>query len=265
MFSSTTRRPHGATPKKRKAGKDFPFAALSSSLLRILPAIVGGVVAALLITGVWTLINRMHLTVTQVNFDQVLLYEDNQTFQQYLKALQGRDLIRDDLKIIKADIESLPWIATASVRFEWPGALNVSVVEERPIAIWNQNQLISQTGKLFAPDKTLFALASLSGPENTHELVIERYIGFNTAMISVGQSIQELKLSVSGSWQMTTEQGTEIKLGSDEVQKRFERVLAVLANLQQQAVQLDYLDARYPNGVALKMSVIKPLMGDLTS
>ena len=191
--------------------------------------------------------------VSAVEFDQVLLYQDNAQFDALLAALQGRSLLSYSVQDIKTEVESLPWIATAEVQMLWPDVLHIAVVEERPVAIWNSTHLISQTGKLFAEETKNFDLPRLSGDTASIEAVMANYLNFNRSLLSFGHIVHQLQLSSGGSWTLTTEKGLVIRLGGSDVLARFNRALHFMEETRQQLHNIDYIDARYHNGIAYKL------------
>lgn len=188
-----------------------------------------------------------------VQFDQVLLFQDSRQFSAVLDSLAGLNLLTHSVGDMKALIESLPWIATAEVQLIWPNTVQVRVVEERPIAVWNDSQLISQTGKLFAANTQNFDLPRLYGDNNSVEDVMGNYLNFNRSLLEFGHIVHKLQLTRGGSWTLTTEQGLVIRLGGSEVLARFNRALTFMEATQQHLSNIDYIDARYHNGVAYKL------------
>jgi len=196
---------------------------------------------------------RLRWPIASVNFDQVLIYQDMSEFKALLDQQIGKNLIIESLKDVKDEFEGLPWIASAELTVLWPGVLKVAVVEERPVAVWNEQQIISQTGKLFVADNSNFKLPYLYGDEERLEIVMSHYLNFNRSLIGFGQIVEELSLSRGGSWTLVTESGFVIRLGSSDVLARFQRALGFLGSVQANLDLLDYIDARYNNGIAYKL------------
>lgn len=244
----------GATRKKqpRKAVSfRFPKVSIPSSFW-----LVSGIVV-FLIAGVGLLsfgMDRVSWPISDVKFEQVLIYQDSEQFEALITAQVGKNLMRDSIFEIKQEIESLPWIASAEIRLIWPGILNVEVVEERPVAVWNNEQLISQTGKLFKADNADFKLPFLYGNDQRLEMVMSHYLNFNRSLLGFGQIIQELRLSAGGSWTIETEDGFTIKLGGNEVLARFQRSLVFIESITTNVKNIEYIDARYNNGIAYKLN-----------
>ena len=56
-----------------------------------------------------------------------------------------------------------------------------------------------------------------------------------------------------GSWTLETETGLLIRLGGSDVLARFNRSLQFMDTARQQLAYIDYIDARYNNGIAYKL------------
>ena len=247
----------GAAPRETPKSSGLVFPALKIRIRH-----VGGLLLALLVAwGVFAGASVMkdqplpvpQWAVSAVEFDQVLLYQEATQFDELLATFQGRSLLTHSVQDIKNEVESLPWIATAEIQVLWPDVLHIAVVEERPIAIWNGTQLISQTGKLFEADTKIFDLPRLSGDTSSIEAVMTNYLNFNRSLLGFGHIVHQLQLSSGGSWTLTTEKGLVIRLGGSDVLARFNRALHFMEETRQQLHNIDYIDARYHNGIAYKL------------
>ncbi len=242
----------GATRRKDKPSLNLSWA------LPFLKFVVSIVLVVVLGVAAKHLVARISMPINSVHSDQVFVYQDQEQFYQELNSFIGQNILLMDLSVIKTKLESLPWINSASVSYEWPGKLLVLAVEKRPVAIWNEATLVSQTGDLFEPGKLSFQLPLLSGPENKHKDVLENFNIFNTALMASGYGLNSLELTASGAWSMQLENGIQIYLGRDELKSRFNRAMAILnsANSSSPAF-ISYLDARYSNGVAVGLNKIE--------
>lgn len=243
----------GATRKitaKSKSGWMKPSINLGPKVWLFSLVMVGVVFTASLLSFGF---DRLRWPISSVSFDQLLIYQNLDEFKTELDKQIGKNLMRESLKEVKQDLESLPWIASAELSVLWPGVLRVEVIEERPVAVWNDQQIISQTGKLFVADNSEFKLPYLYGDEDRIEMVMSHYLNFNRSLIGFGQVVEQLTLSRGGSWTLETESGFRIQLGSSDVLARFQRALTFLDNVQANLDLLDYIDARYNNGIAYKL------------
>jgi len=159
--------------------------------------------------------------------------------------------LRLDLGALRADLEALPWVASAAVRREWPGTLRIVVREEVPVATWNRAGLLNAAGERFA-DGTPTAgadLPALSGPAGTEQTVLE---ASRQMQVVLGAAPARVALSERRAWEVTLADGTRVVLGRREPLQRLARFAAVAAPLvAPEAQHVDYVDMRYANGFAI--------------
>jgi cell division protein FtsQ len=158
-----------------------------------------------------------------------------------------------DIERARKAVEDLPWIASAVVSREWPDALTVEVREHQPIARWNEQALVSREGEVFDVAGTLGmqGLVQLRGPEARQADVFATWQTLERRMRPAGVEIARLELNQRGAWMLVLESGWELLLGREQLEPRLDRFLAVHDRLAQ-VPDLDRIDLRYPNGLALR-------------
>lgn len=188
--------------------------------------------------------------------------EINGPFQR-VTALQIEEAIADqldggfvsaDLAQIQQRIVSLPWIDEATVARRWPGSLNIHVTEQVPAAIWGERGLLNVRGELFVDDARHIPaeLPRLSGPADSSAEVARRYLEVRDRLIPLGLDLRSVRLDPRGSWDMTLQNGVEVRLGRRDVDERTELFLDVVANIiTGRAADIDYVDMRYSNGFTI--------------
>lgn len=150
-------------------------------------------------------------------------------------------------------VEDLPWIASATVSREWPDALTVEVREHQPVARWNDDALVSRDGDVFEVAGTvgMQGLVQLRGPAGRQADVFETWQVLEARMRPAGVEIARVELNRRGAWMLVLESGWEVLLGREQLEPRVDRFLAVHDRLAQ-VTDLDRIDLRYPNGLALR-------------
>ncbi len=165
-----------------------------------------------------------------------------------------------DLDRVRTSLERLPWVREARVERRWPDTLVVSLVEHVPLARWNDNALVSQTGEVFvaALGQTL---PRLSGPEGSSVEVVNAYRRHQAALAPLGMTISELRLTPRRAWRMHLDNGIELALGQVQADARLARFVALYPRLftAQTAESALPADAGSPAGAA----PIAPLRVDL--
>ncbi len=160
-----------------------------------------------------------------------------------------------DLGEIHEQIVALPWIDQARVARRWPSRLTITVTEQVPAAVWGERGLLNTRGELFvsAARHVPSELPRLSGPnEHSAEVVAARYLNVREQLIPVGLDLRRVHLDERGSWEMTLQNGIEIRLGRKQVSARTDLFLDVVTDIiVGQAADIEYVDLRYGNGFTI--------------
>lgn len=159
-----------------------------------------------------------------------------------------------DLGAIRQRIVAMPWIDTATVARRWPSRLRITVTEQVPAAIWGDSGLLNVRGELFVSSvRHLPAeLPRLSGPENSAAEVARRYLEIRERLIPVGLDLRRVHQDARGAWEMTLQNGVEIRLGRRAVEERTELFLDIVADIiTSRAADIQYVDMRYSNGFTI--------------
>jgi cell division protein FtsQ len=188
--------------------------------------------------------------------------EINGPFQR-VTALQIEEAISDELEdgFVSADlvgiqrrIVDLPWIDQATVARRWPSRLHITVTEQVPAAIWGERGLLNVRGELFVADARHIPaeLPRLSGPGNRSAEVAQRYLDVRERLIPVGLDLRRVHLDPRGAWNMTLQNGVEVRLGRRDVDDRTELFLDIVADIiTGRAAEIEYVDMRYSNGFTI--------------
>jgi len=164
-----------------------------------------------------------------------------------------------------------PWVEKVALRRLWPDGIEAFIEERKPIAFWNDDAYISDTGHVFKPetiDKSL-DLPVLGGPDGQHNNVWKFMNVLYKEMDLLNYTVTNLGLDARRAWRLkiksNTTSGTEsdsqtidVRLGrfdTDKRLKRFIRVLPTLASEKEFADnKIKVIDMRYPNGFAVRMT-----------
>ncbi len=159
-----------------------------------------------------------------------------------------------DLDEIRQTTARIPWVSSVRVQKRWPDTVVVIVDEYRPVAHWNGDQLVSVRGETFVVPEghNLQGLPWLEGEQRRFEEVIKRWTNYNQALAPHGLEIARLSQDKRGSWEMTLNNATRIRIGRDATGDRLARLLASWPVLLdgRDAAPLT-VDLRYTNGIAV--------------
>ena len=182
-----------------------------------------------------------------------------------------------ELSRVRETLQQQPWIKNVSLRRKWPAEVIVIIEEHKPIAFWNSDAYISESGDVFRPDNidTMLNLPLLSGPQGQHESVLKFINVLYEKMASLNYEIKSLSLDDRRAWTLvmvsnanesneSIEQTINVKLGRFDTEKRlqrFVRILPLLAsgtelNINKNKInnknRNKVIDMRYPNGFAVQ-------------
>ena len=182
---------------------------------------------------------------------------------QRVSALQIEEAISSELdegflsanlSAMQEQITAFPWIDQANVVRRWPGNLEIAVSEQVPAACWGERGLLNVRGELFVTDARHIPaeLPRLSGPEGRSADVAKVYLDVRERLIPVGLDLRSVNLDARGSWQLTLQDGIEIRLGRRNIEDRKNLFLVVVANVvSSRESEIDFVDMRYNNGFTI--------------
>ncbi len=171
-----------------------------------------------------------------------------------IEPLLNHSFFTLDLRAIKARLEALDWIYRAEVRRQWPSGLVINLQEQRPIARWGNASFVSVDGVVFNGNGVLVSskLPRLHGPPGTEKTLMNYYLEFNRMLKRNGLSLSELTFDAKHTLTAKLNDGLPIYFGSEQLVEKMQRFLAVHSHaLADRDKQLDYVDLRYSNGIAV--------------
>ena len=220
---------------------------------------IGRLLAPLIAVGVVLATYQMSLAMLDRPITSI---EINGPFQR-VTALQIEEAISSDIDIgfvgadlgrIRSRIVALPWIDQARVARRWPSRIAITVTEQVPAAIWGKRGLLNTRGELFMSDARHVPaeLPRLSGPDERSAEVAARYLEVRDRLIPAGLDLRRVHLDARGSWEMTLNNGIDVRLGRRKVQERTDLFVVLVADIiTSRAQDIDYVDMRYGNGFTI--------------
>jgi len=158
------------------------------------------------------------------------------------------------LTAIQERTVALPWIDQANVERRWPAEIRISVTEQVPAACWGERGLLNTRGELFvsAARHVPAELPRLSGPEDQAPVVAKRYLEIREQLIPLGLDVRRLHVDARGAWEMTLQNGVDVRLGRRDIADRTSLFLDVVANIvSSREAEIEFVDMRYSNGFTI--------------
>ncbi|EKE71448.1 cell division protein FtsQ/DivIB [Gallaecimonas xiamenensis] len=158
-----------------------------------------------------------------------------------------------DVNEVQQRLEALPWIYQASVRKAWPRKLQIFLVEQQPVARWNDQALLNAQGQVFRaePGPAEQSLPRLYGQDDNAKDTLDGYRGLATLLEGSGYPLAAAWLSARNSWELELKDGLKLVLGREDTLRRVQRFIDSFPYLKGEARQPAYLDLRYDTGFAV--------------
>lgn len=177
----------------------------------------------------------------------------------YLKSelaplIQGRSWLSVNLADLRTDALEIGWLAEVRISREWPDALTFDLVEQVPVARWNDTFLLNPQGDVFAPGPVSPSgdFPDLAGPLGSAPEVLAYHQHLASRIDRLGLAMTQLRLEPRGAWRFQLDDGVWVMLGRNDRDARMARLTAAWQRqLVYQASHIRYIDLRYPNGVAV--------------
>jgi cell division protein FtsQ len=180
---------------------------------------------------------------------------DHQAVQALIAPLVSNGFFAADVDRVKERLQQLVWVDQVAVRRLWPDQINVVITEKNPIAIWNNASLLSSNGDLFSPavDSYPAGLPQLIGPAGEQILMSQYYSKFSEILLPLHFKIARLELTPAMSWRLICDNGIKINIGHKDVLTRIRHFVKVYPKIVgTRAALVEYIDLRYPNGMAVR-------------
>lgn len=188
---------------------------------------------------------------------------------QEIDAIARRELNGNFFSVhlgaIENEIEKLAWVEDASVRREWPNSLMIEVIEQTPIARWGDDAWLNRKGRVvkLPNSEVLSASLKLQGHPRDAQRIWRQSSEWQVALAKQNLQLLETNLSKSNAYRITvseindvdnsTPHSFDVILGSEDVERRMRRFLLLYSmQLRGQQSSLQVVDARYPDGLAVR-------------
>ena len=222
-------------------------------------ALFGVAALAFALAGIWLLVRSELFPIHEIEVKTAV----ERTSKAEIQAAVG-DRIRGNFFAVspaevRAGLERLPWVRSASVRRMWPDRLEVALEEHVALARWGDESLVNSYGERFF-GKTDQPLPLFVGPAGTEREVARRYRRFAQIVVPLGAPLERVVLTPRFAWQLRLGSGLNIMLGrdADAAESRLRRFVEVYdAALGKMQRKHEYVDLRYPNGFALRVPELK--------
>jgi len=180
---------------------------------------------------------------------------DQHEVESVVGPLANRGFFTVNVDYIRDRLLQMPWVSNTLVRRYWPDRIDITIVEKNAIAKWNDQSLISDAGEIFAPEQETFPnhLPVLSGPDGQQMVMLQYYNQINKIFQPLNARIANLELTPFFSWKLILDNGVSVRIGHKDILTRLGHFVKVYPKIiGNHAADVQYIDLRYPNGLAVK-------------
>lgn len=184
---------------------------------------------------------------------------ERETLTQLLSEQRVDGVLDVDLQDIQESLRSLGWAHRVAVRRDWPNRLVVSVSKVQPVARRLDGTYLSADGEDLQLPDVYEQLPQFDLSISTAAQAMDVFRLLDQIASREGLAIRELSEDGQGEWEARLDTGVTILLGSEQLSERMHRLLfAYRRVLRDEERAVDYIDARYHSGVAVRYSDTPP-------
>jgi cell division protein FtsQ len=174
-----------------------------------------------------------------------------------LEQLQGDgSLVSFDLREAQKRVETLPWVASASVRKYYPSTLIVEVGERTPFALWQRDgqvRVIDMTGTEIVPlEESRFSKLPFMVGEGANAKAAEFFI----EILAEPEIVEQLRAAVlvaGRRWDLHLDNGVTVKLPEKNVREALAQLVKLAAERQLLARDVVVVDLRLPDRITVRL------------
>ncbi|KPQ26606.1 MULTISPECIES: cell division protein FtsQ/DivIB [unclassified Halomonas] len=173
---------------------------------------------------------------------------------QLAPVVEDRQWLSADLSAIRRQALRIGWLHEVRITREWPNTLVFELVEQTPVARWNDDFLLNEEGEAFAfaPLGVPQGLPDMAGPAGSSEEVLNYYHQLTPHFARLDLRLTQLRLEPRGAWRLQLNDSAWVMLGRRQHEVRLARLSASWQReLSRLSERIRYIDLRYPNGVAV--------------
>jgi len=180
---------------------------------------------------------------------------DKQEVKEVLEPLVNKDFFAVDVEHIRDRLRQMPWVSDISVSKKWPAEVDIVITERTVAARWNKQSLLSMDGDLFVPKESSYpeGLVNFIGPAGEQITMLKYFINFNRILRPLHAKISYLELTTYLTWNLQLDNGMVLKAGHGDILTRLNHFVKVYPKIiGERAEDVEYVDLRYPNGMAVR-------------
>jgi cell division protein FtsQ len=225
---------------------------------------------ACIAAGVWWVAQRPMFNLRTIRIESIgqdeLRHVNHLTLRNNALGRLKGNFFTTNLDAVRQAFESVPWVRRATVRREWPDQLIVALEEHEALGTWGgDGRLLSTKGDVFtanlAEAEEDHTLPEFDGPDGSEKEVLSRYDELRTWFAPLKLVPESLSLSGRYAWTVKLNNGMSVALGREQtsttLKERVDRLTGIYPQLVEHLQNIDTIDMRYQNGLALSATGLK--------
>jgi len=183
---------------------------------------------------------------------------DRKELQDLLLPMVKKGFFTINIEYIRDRLLQIPWVSDLYVRRVWPDQIEITLIERNAVARWNNISLLSEAGDLFSPkaNSTPLNIPNLIGPTGQQIVMLQQVKDINRLLRPLHVKISSLELTPYFTWKLILDNGMMLQMGHKDILTRLAHFVKVYPKIVGSHVaDIDYVDLRYPNGVAVRWKV----------
>jgi cell division protein FtsQ len=193
--------------------------------------------------------------IQNVKINGVYPHVNHALLQQTILPFTQHGLLTMDASSLRDRLQQLPWVNTVNVQRAWPHTLAITLTEQKPVARFNNQALLSEEGILFTigTSEVPAGLPLFTAPQGQQALVLQNYQQMAALLKPLALTITVLTVDDRQAWRLQLANGLVLLLGREQPLQRLQRFVAAYPQLvaNKAAVTINYIDLRYANGMAV--------------
>jgi len=157
-----------------------------------------------------------------------------------------------DVSKVQQQVVQMPLVGRVAVRKRWPGSVELLIYEDVPVALWNDEYLMTASGRVSAlpAEYDAAGLMHLYGAEQSRENAVKVFRRAQQVLVNSGVKVASLNINAIRTVDMTLSNGWSVRFGKQYFEERLQRLVVLLDKLDTEAVR--QVDLRYGKGAAIR-------------
>lgn len=197
----------------------------------------------------------MERPIAQVTVKSEFTFISQEKISEMINQNISGNFLSENLTVMRTKLLKNPWIDDVILSRRWPDNLVVKIIEQVPIARWNERQFINNRGDIItiANSEKLKHLPQLKSAGDDAVEVMQKYYDLVNVLRPNGLMINQLEKDQRGNWSALLNNGWQILLGRDELIAKLQRFNKVFEQqLRQVADNIIQVDLRYQYGLSVR-------------